>query len=100
MRAAWVHLGAFVVWVGTWVVSIELAGGQTQIVADTPGEYIGLGVLFASCFTLVGSAAAARLEVGGSRATSGPLMAAAAMLGGFVLAAVRRTRESAAPPRA
>ncbi|SDO22045.1 hypothetical protein [Geodermatophilus sp. DSM 45219] len=88
--AARVHLVAFAAWVGTWVVSVVAAGGRTTIVADTPPEYVALAVLFASCVVTVTSAVVARLDVGGTRATTGPLMATAAMLGLMLPSAVRR----------
>ena len=90
--AARVHLAAFAVWAGTWVLSLVASGGRTQIVADTPPEYVALGVLFASSATLVGSAVVARLELGGTRATTGPLMAAAAMLGLLLPSALQGAR--------
>lgn len=93
------HLVAWAVWAGTWVVAIIRAGGQTQIVADTPAEYVELGILFASCFTLVLSAIAAKLHVGGMRATSGPISAAAAMLGLMLPAAFRRAKGMMPPPQ-
>jgi hypothetical protein len=89
-----VHLVAWAVWAATWVVAIIRAGGQTQIVADNPAEYVGLGILFASCFTLVLSANPGRLHVGTLQATYGPVAAAAAMLGLMLPCAIRTVRRS------
>jgi hypothetical protein len=91
-----VHLFAWAVWAATWVIAIVRAGGQTQIVADSPAEYVGLGILFVSCFTLVLSAVAGRLRVGALRATYGPIAAAAAMLGLMLPCAIRTVRGSPA----
>ncbi len=87
-----VHLVAWAVWAGTWVVAVVRAGGQTRIVADGPGEYVELGILFASCFTLVASSVAAKLRVSRMRATFGPISAAAAMTGAMLPAALKLAR--------
>jgi hypothetical protein len=81
-----VHIVAWAVWAGTWIVAI-IASGTTQIFADSPMEYLGLGILIASSFTLVGSTVGAKLEVAGMRATTGPISAAGAMLGAMLPAA-------------
>jgi hypothetical protein len=98
MATTWgrVHLVAFTTWVLTWVVAVVLAGGQTQIVADTPREYTELAILFASAGTIVLSAVQAGLGVGGMRATWGPLASAGALLGIFLPDAVRIVRRTGA----
>jgi hypothetical protein len=93
-----VHFVAWVVWAATWVVAIIRAGGQPQIVAESPAEYVGLGILFASCFTLVMSATAGRLHAGTLQATYGPIAAAAAMLGLMLPSAIRTARRSTTRP--
>lgn len=85
------HLCAWALWAATWVVAI-IRAGEIRILADTPAEYVELGILFASCITLVLSAIAARLRVGGMRATSGPISSVAAMLGLMLPAAFRQAR--------
>lgn len=93
-----VHLVAWAVWAGMLVVAAVRAGGYSRVVADSTGEYVAMGVLFASSFALVASSVAAKLRVGGMRATFGPISAAAAMTGAMLPAAVKLAARRPANP--
>jgi hypothetical protein len=87
-----VHVVAWAVWAAMLIAAGIRTGGRGPVAVDTPAEYVALAVTAISCFTLVGSAVAARLDVQGMRATLGPISAAAAMSGFMVPCALRRAR--------
>ncbi|MFD2093638.1 hypothetical protein [Blastococcus deserti] len=94
MTYARVHLVAWAVWAGMLVVAAVRAGGYSRVVADSTGEYVAMGILFVSSFTLVASAVAAKPRVGRLRATFGPISAAAAMTGAMLPAALKSAARS------
>ena len=87
MTYARVHLASWASWAGSLVFSLVFSGGQTRLVVDDAGDYVAFGIAFASCMVLVGSSVAAKLLVGGIRASFAPAGAIAAMLGGMLPAA-------------
>ena len=87
-----VHVVAWGVWAAMLIAAGIRTGGRGPVAVDTPAEYVALAVTAISCFALVGSAVAARLDVQGMRATLGPISAAAAMSGLMLPCALRRTR--------
>jgi hypothetical protein len=82
-----IHLASWAAWASTVAAGVIASGGQTPIAIDDPADYAAFGIAFASCMALVSSAVAAKLDVGGMRASFGPLASAAAMLGGMLPAA-------------
>jgi hypothetical protein len=82
-----VHLATWASWAGTLVFSLVVSGGRTRLVVADPGDYLAFGIAFVSCMALVASSVAAKLSVGGLRASFGPARAIAAMLGGMLPAA-------------
>lgn len=87
-----VYLAVFVIWVITWLIAIAFADGKTNVVADSPREYVELGILAFTAVLLGVSAVRGRLSVGGMCATWGPLSGSAALLGLFVPSALSHVR--------